>query len=158
MTIQKKHFYHGCALAQIVEHQGFTSLQANKSLDKASDDYGHYIINTSSELFIKFRSAPDGKQVWHFKFDAEEVKRIRQRAKVIPQCFVALVCAPKEICLLDTEELGHLINLRVRTREQTVTARLRPGCSFTVQGSEGELPHTVRRKRFPEALFCQAVV
>ena len=158
MKIQKKHRYHGCALAQIVEHQSFTSLRAGKLVDKAPDGYGHYLINASCELFIKYRSEPDGKQVWHFKFDAEEVKRIRQRAKVIPQCFVALVCALEEICMLDTEELGHLINLRVRTREQSVTARLWPGCSFTVQGSEDELPHTIRRKRFPEALFCQAVV
>lgn len=158
MTIQKKHFYHGCALAQIVEHQGFTSLQAGKLVDKASDGYGHYLINTSCELFIKYRSEPDGDQVWYFKFDADEVKRIRQRAKVIPQCFVALVCASADICLLDMEELGHLINLRVRTREQSVTARLRPGCSFTVAGDDGQLQHTVRRKRFPEALFCQAVV
>jgi hypothetical protein len=157
MTIQKKHLYHGCALAQIVEHQGFTSLEMEKSVDKASDGYGHYLINASCELFIKYRSAPDGEHVWYFSFKAEEVNRIRQRSREIPRCFVALVCAPDEICILDTEELCHLISLRVRTREQRVTLRLRPGCSFTVEGDRGHLPRTVRRKRFPEALFCQAV-
>lgn len=154
MRIQKKHLYHGCALAQIVEHQGFTSLEVEKSVDKASGAYGHYRINSSCELFIKYRSAPDGELIWNFKFEADEVKRVCQRIIVVPNCFVALVCAPEEICVLHIDDLKQLIKLGVRTREQRVTARLSPGCSFTVEGDKGQLPYTVRRKRFPEALFC----
>jgi len=56
-----------------VEHQGFTSLEVEKSVDKASGAYGHYRINSSCELFIKYRSAPDGELIWNFKFEADEV-------------------------------------------------------------------------------------
>lgn len=153
MRIQKKHLYHGCALAQIVEHRGFTSLHIEKSVDKASDTYGHYCINRATHLFIKYRSKGEDAQEWGFSFKAEEVKRILQCSKKATQCFVALVCAPKEVCLLDISQLRQLISFRVRSNDQRITASLKPRCGFAVVGDKGQLSQKVRRNRFPKAVL-----
>jgi len=153
MRIQKKHLYHGCVLAQIAEHRGFTSLHVEKTVDKASDTYGHYRINRATHLFIKYRSKDEHAYAWDFRFQAQEVKRIRDCAGKAPRCFVALVCAPHEICLLDMQELRQLLSFRVRSKDQRITASLAPRCGFSVAGDEGQLSQKVRRNRFPKAVL-----
>lgn len=153
MEIQKKHLYHGCALAQIVEHRGFTSLHVDKSVDKASDSYGHYRINEATHLFIKYRRKGKDAQEWGFSFKAEEVKRILQCSKKATWCFVALVCAPQEICLLDMQQLRQLISFHEDISDQRITASLKPRCGFAVVGDKGQLSRKVCRNRFPKAVL-----
>ena len=49
--IQKQDLYHGAALTQIVEHPTF------KALNRASKNYGHYLVNADREVFVKYSAS-----------------------------------------------------------------------------------------------------
>ena len=66
-------FYHGAALTQIVEHSSF------KALNKASEKYGHYLVNTDQHVFVKYTKASNSspkKSSWQFTLQPEEKQSI----------------------------------------------------------------------------------
>ena len=69
MKIQVHDRLHGAALTQIVEHPRF------KSLNKATKEYGHYLINDDRRLWVKYLSNNGG--TWRFGFSPDEVLRIQ---------------------------------------------------------------------------------
>ena len=79
----------------------------------------------------------------------------RHANKTYEACFCghARLRPPKEICLLDMPQLRQLISFRVRSRDQRITASLKPHCGFVVVGDEGQLSRKVRRNRVPKAVL-----
>ena len=94
MKTQRKHLFHGAALSQIVEHPAFTAL------NKASDAYGHYLVNGSTRMFVKYRGNHDGP--WLFQFSCDEVARVLDdiSSGFAGRSFVVMVCADTTICAL----------------------------------------------------------
>jgi hypothetical protein len=58
MKIQRKDYYHGAVLTQIVEHKSF------KALNKFDEKYGHYKINHDIRLMVKLAS--EDSDPWQF--------------------------------------------------------------------------------------------
>jgi|GEM_PF-4145034 len=58
MRITNEHQRHGSALAQLVKDPRFTAL------NRASAEYGHYLLNDDRRLHMKYASKPTGP--WQF--------------------------------------------------------------------------------------------
>ena len=68
MKVQEQDIYHGTALMQIVEHRSF------KALNRASKEYGHYLINTDRKVFAKY--ATTKRSSWQFTFQLKDLAAI----------------------------------------------------------------------------------
>lgn len=81
MPLSQKDHIHGAALMHLILDSRFTALS------KASDAYGHYLVQTKKypsaearrELFTKYRTTSDGP--WQFTFHHDELARIRKAYK-----------------------------------------------------------------------------
>jgi hypothetical protein len=89
MKIQKKDFYHGAALTQIVEHPSF------KALNKATNKYGHYQINHDTRILIKHLSKLESP--WSFQISEEEINTLVDDISSDQESFLCLVCGETTI-------------------------------------------------------------
>lgn len=144
MKIQEQDRFHGAALTQIVEHESF------KALNKASEKYGHYLINTDHHVFVKYRK-PESTP-WSFTVQPDELKAISSELMAGHTVYLALVCGTTTICALTSDEIQAVINLSV-TASQWIRVDIPKGGSCHVTGSAGALKRTVPHNSFPNKLF-----
>lgn len=145
MRILKQDQLHGAALAQIVKHSAFTSL------NKASDDYGHYLLNDDVRIHVKYCAASDVGP-WQFTFHRADLTRLSADLRSPFRLFVCLVCGASTVCLLSASQVNRLLDVD-RLRDQHIKVASPPGCSMRVSGSGGALDRTVPHSSFPGALF-----
>lgn len=144
MKIQEQDRFHGAALTQIVEHESF------KALNKASEKYGHYLINTDRHIFVKYRK-PDFSP-WTFTLQPDELSAIQSEAEANHIVFLALVCGSTTVCALTRHEINSIIDT-VSTAQQWIRISVPKGGSCHVSGSMGELTRTVPHNSFPNKIF-----
>lgn len=144
MKIQEQDVYHGPALMQIVEHSSF------KALNRASQAYGHYLVNTDRQVFAKYRTAKKGP--WQFVFSTDDLSAISKASSGSDKVFVCLVCGHFTICVLDFAEFKQLVDLRSST-QQSISVDVPPGGSCHLSGSQGKLKKTVPHNAFPNKVF-----
>lgn len=145
MKVQEKHTYHGQALAQIVEHKSF------KALNRASANYGHYIVNADRHVFVKYSTKP--KPPWGFQFspaDLAAIKSVSTRKGV--RIFLALVCGRSTVCLLRESEFTQVIAIGPGA-QQSIRVEVPKGGSCHVHGSQGDLAGTIPHNIFPDRVF-----
>lgn len=144
MKIQEQDIYHGTALMQIVEHPSF------KALNRASKEYGHYLINTDRQVFAKYTTKK--RSPWQFTFQPKDVTAISGAVESGDRLFVCLVCGHVTICALTQNEIRQVIDLKSPT-QQTVRVEVPKGGSCHVHGTSGALVRTVPHNSFPDKVF-----
>lgn len=144
MKIQKKDFYHGAALTQIVEHPSF------KALNKADERYGHYQINDNIRLLLRLRSNKESP--WIFTFEKEDIDILIEDITHNQKSYLCLVCGKESICLLPLNDYQKLIDVS-RSTSQSITIEIPPRSSMHVKSKLMSLNHTISHKDFPDKLF-----
>jgi hypothetical protein len=144
MKIQEQDLYHGAALTQIVEHESF------KALNKGSQNYGHYLINTDRHVYVKYRKG--SKSPWQFTLSPSEMAVIKSEAQKSQFVYLCLVCGNVTICALDFSEIQQLIDLNANS-QQWIKVEVPRGGSCRVSGSKGKLKRTIAHKLFPDKVF-----
>jgi hypothetical protein len=145
MQTREKHLYHGAAITQIVEHDSF------KALNKASDAYGHYLINHDCRLHVKYTKS----NRWSFTFQTSDIARLSEDLALGNRVFVCLVCSDETVCVLDAQDIQSVLDLAQDT-QQWVHISVPDGGSMHVKGYAGELDHAVYHNAFPGMLFEEA--
>jgi len=143
MKIQDKDIWHGAALTQIVEHPSF------KALNRASDKYGHYLINSDIRVFLKYSK---GSGPWHFTITPDDCSVMLHDSFQAGATFVTFVCGTTTIALVTTLELWQIVE-RTSNSQQWIRVAAPSGKSIRIRGSTGNLPRTVAHNRFPADLF-----
>jgi hypothetical protein len=143
MALDKYEFMHGAALVQVVNDPAFTSL------NKASDAYGHYVINEDRRLFMKYSTARSSR--WQFTFHLDEIEAIRADMEDFPT-YVGLVCGTDGVALLSGAELMELVGTCDADQPAVMVSRPRGG-SYRVSCGDVQLPHTIRQNSFPRRLI-----
>lgn len=144
MKNKKLHLYHGIALTQIVEHESFTAL------NRGSQKYGHYLINTDRHVFVKYSTAE--RESWSFTFSTEELTEIREAVHKHQKFFVCLVCGETTVCALTIDEICEVMNLKDQDR-QSIKVTVPQGGSCHVVGALGKLKRAVPHNSYPKKLF-----
>jgi hypothetical protein len=144
MKIQEQHLYHGAALTQIVQHQSF------KALNRASEKYGHYLVNTDRHVFVKYRT--NDKSPWQYTFSPEELSTIDDEIKHKKRVFLCLVCGQTTVCALDADQIQVVLDL-TKKEQQWIRVEVPSGSSCHVSGSKGKLEKTVPHNSFPDKVF-----
>lgn len=145
MQIQPKDYYHGSALTQIVEDPSFTAL------NKVDEKYGHYLINSNIRLLVKHSTSEDSP--WSYTFQPDDLRVIASDLHMGAKTFVCLICGLKTICVLNSEQIMAVIDLR-SSGTQWVRVELRAaGGSLWVQGQKGECRRSIPHIAFPSVLF-----
>lgn len=141
MKIQEQDTYHGSGLVQIVEHPSF------KALNRGSNKYGHYLINTDRHVFAKYSSKK--KSPWQFTFQPDDLNEIRKAGQ---KTFAMLVCGKETVCALTLDEIGQVLDLD-SINAQSITVEIPKGGSCHVKGTTGKLTKTIPHNAFPQKLF-----
>lgn len=144
MKIQDQDLYHGAALTQIVEHKSF------KALNRASEKYGHYLVNTDKHVFVKYRTV--NRSPWTFTVQPDELAVIKAEIDQNYEVFLCLVCGGKTVCALNSEEINNVINSSSNS-SQWIRVEVPKGGSCHVNGSVGNLKLSVPHNSFPEKVF-----
>ncbi len=144
MKIQKHDLYHGAALAQIVKHDSF------KALNRASNKFGHYLVNTDRHVFIKHRT--NRKSPWQHTFSPDEVQAIADAIAERKKVWLCLVCGEATICALTRREIKVLLDLNGNS-QQFITIKVPSGGSCRANGSKGTLKGTIPHNSFPGKIF-----
>ncbi|MDG3015280.1 hypothetical protein [Speluncibacter jeojiensis] len=141
MGIDKQDFQHGAALAAIVKDHRFTSL------NKASERYGHYLVNDDRYVFVKYCTKPSRVQ-YQFTFSAEEKQSIAQ-FRGQKHAYVVLVCGEVAVAELTVAQLEQLTDGDDSARQSTVYIVAQPGRSLRARSAGAELRHAIPRNGFP---------
>lgn len=144
MKIQTQDLYHGAVLTQITEHSSF------KALNKVDSQYGHYLVNHDTRLFVKYLTKETTP--WNFKFHYSELQSIQQDLESTPRVFLCLVCGTETICTLGVQEFSNLIDVTL-SDNQSISVEVPDGGSMHVKGSAGKLSKTLPHNSFPNKLF-----
>ena len=144
MKIQEKDIYHGAALTQIVEHPSF------KALNRATQKYGHYLINTDHHVLVKYRKSPRSPYI--FQLQPEELSHLASVITSNSKVFFCFVCGKETVCALDKNELLTVLDLASLTR-QSVRVEIPRGGSCHVSGTAGKLSRAVPHNSFPDKVF-----
>lgn len=145
MKIQEKDVYHGAALTQIVEHPSF------KALNQASTKYGHYLVNTDRQVFVKYRKAKSSP--WTFTLQPAEVSALASAIAAPHKVFLCLVCGNTTVCALTATEIQTLVDTQSKG-QQWVRVDAPKNKSCRVSGTQGRLKKTVPHKSFPDKVFA----
>lgn len=147
VKIDKYEPLHGAALAQLTTDDRFTSL------NRASDRYGHYLINDSSRVWTKYSSAAGPR--WQFTFTADDVAHIWYDGEDHPDSMlhVVLVCGSETICPLNLDELWTVLDFDENESSQAIVVSAPAGKSMRVKGPIGRLTHTVPHNAFPTCVL-----
>jgi hypothetical protein len=144
VKIQEKDRYHGAALTQIVEHPSF------KALNRASEKYGHYIINTDRNIFVKYRT--NNKTPWQFGLKQEELVWLNDNVSRGDKVYLCLVCGVTTVCALEKSEINTLVDL-ASSDSQYIGVDVPKGGSCHLSGSKGKLKKTIPHSSFPDKVF-----
>ncbi len=144
MKIVDKELYLGAALTQIVECIGFASMR------KASATLGHYEVNDSRRLLIRYTQSERGP--WYFTFRPRDVRLMKEELGKARAFFLGLVCGNTATCLLTADQLVQVLDLAL-AESQSIRVHTRHGASLTVSGSGGALNGKVTHHAFPAGLF-----
>jgi hypothetical protein len=144
MKIQDQDVYHGAALTQVVQHDSF------KALNRASEKYGHYLVNKDHHMFVKYRT--NRKSPWSFTLQADELAAIQAEIKGKKFVFLCLVCGYSTICALTQEELVNTVDVE-SSSSQWVRVTVPKGGSCRVTGSVGTLSKVIPHNSFPDKIF-----
>ncbi len=144
MKILEQERFHGAALTQIVKHRSF------KALNRASDAYGHYLVNTDRQLFVKYRTNTESP--WTFVFPPAELRELGDALGSGDHTYVSLVCGCFTVCCLNKDELAIVLDFG-GAGQQSVRVEVPPGGSCHVSGSNGALTRTVPHNSFPNKVF-----
>ena len=149
MAVAKKALFHGAALIAIVEDPTFTAL------NKASDAYGHYKVNETAKLWIKYAKTPSRQQagdVYQFSFSPDDLQAIKADRVRGGRILIPLVCGDELICCLTREELFSRIPAPIKQTSVRVMRLSKPGTQprVLIEGAE-EL--TVPSSRYPKIVF-----
>ena len=143
MHIQEQDLFHGAVLTQLVEFADSITIKKNKN------EFGHYIINGSINIIVKYRSSR--RSPWRFGFSENEIKIMQQMFADEEVLYLVLVCGSRTICVLNKDELNSVIN--VFSSDSWITVESRYGSSMWVRGSGGRLDCSIRHNDFPKKLF-----
>src|ERR1035441_3129313 len=137
--IDQKDFIHGAALVAIAETPGFTAL------NKASHQYGHYVINRDRYVFVKYSGSkgPD----YLFTFTPAEIKRVINSNRLSRHVYAVLVCGKETITALSAVQLRALIAMPAADA-QSVTIRAEPRKRLRIHGAQGPLGQLIPRHSF----------
>jgi hypothetical protein len=144
MKIQEQDLYHGAALTQIVEHRSF------KALNRASTKYGHYLVNTDRQVFVKYRKAKNSP--WNFTLQPAEVQALASAIAAPHKVFLCLVCGNTTVCALTVAEIQTVVDVKSKS-QQWVRVEVPKGGSCHVSGTNGRVKKTVPHKSFPDKVF-----
>jgi hypothetical protein len=147
LKIKKKDLFQGAALTQIAEHESF------KASNRASNRYGHYLINTDKHVFIKYR---DTQSPYRFILQPNEIGSLSEARKAQGNVFLCLVCGTETVCALNDDELDSILDLSSKVR-QWVRIDIPMGGSCHVSTRRGKLPRAITHSSFPEKLFSPPV-
>lgn len=150
VKIDKYELLHGAALAQLTTDERFTSL------NRASDRYGHYLINDTSRLWTKYSTAAG--PTWQFTFNYDDVAHIWYDAADHPDSLIhiVLVCGSETICPLSLDDLWTVVDADETEASQAVIVSAPSGKSMRVKGPHGQLLHTVPHNAFPGCVLEEA--
>ena len=149
MAVAKKALFHGAALIAIVEDPTFTAL------NKASDAYGHYKVNETAKLWIKYAKTPSRQQagdVYQFSFSPDDLQAIKADRVRGGRILIPLVCGDELICCLTREELFSRIPAPIKQTSVRVMRLSRPGTQPRVL-IEGAAEFNVPGSRYPKIVF-----
>lgn len=149
MKIQVQDLYHGAVLTQITEHDSF------KALNKVDSQYGHYLVNHDTRLFVKYLTKE--KSPWNFKFHESELQAIQHDMESSAKVFLCLVCGQETICALGINEFSNLIDV-TNPESQSIIVEVPTNGSMHVKGTAGKLSKTLRHNSFPDIIFTEADV
>jgi hypothetical protein len=144
MKIQEKDIYHGSALTQVVEHDQF------KALNRATEKYGHYIINADRTIHIRHSTAR--RSPWTYTIKEHDCEIITEDIDAGKTVFIVLVAGSSTVCALNQDEIDTLLDRSCST-PQWLRLDVPTGGSIRVGGSSGELSRKVPHSSFPEKLF-----
>ena len=145
MKIQTQDTYHGTALMQIVEHKTF------KALNKADEQYGHYLVNKDIKLWVKYAS--DEESPWQFTISESDSNGIQTDMKSKGHTVVVLVCGRTTICCVTMEELSELIDLKAG-KAQGIKVDAQPNKQMRITGASLKKDGLkVAHNSFPACIF-----
>lgn len=144
MPIDKYEFIHGAALVQVVNHPSFTAL------NRASERYGHYLINDDRHLFVKYSTSH--RSPWQFTFRADDIDAIQAEVGSSPT-FVALVCGRDGVAVIVGEAILGLFAEAQRADQQAIVVTRPSGGSYRVAGPRGQLAQTIPMNAFPDRIL-----
>ena len=146
MIIQEKDLYHGAALTQVVEHRSF------KALNRATQAYGHYLINTDRHLYVKHSKKKESP--WQFTFEKKHIQLIAQLIQNGRKVFLCIVCGGKTVCVLTEGEISEVLNLDDK-HQQWISVSVPRSGSCHVKGGGGKLERTIPHNSFPDKVFVR---
>lgn len=147
MKIQEQDRFHGAALTQIVEHKSF------KALNRASPKYGHYLVNTDKQVFVKYRKL--ARSPYIFTVQPDELHALSEAQNAPGEVLLCLVCGTETVCALNEDELDAVIDV-FSSASQWVRVEIPKGGSCHVSGSCGKLRRAVTHSSFPDKVFASS--
>ena len=137
--LDKSEFYHGAAIARLLEHRKCMSVRRHGQLG--------YVVNETMFVFIKFSTRANSP--WQFTFDAEDVARSFNLAREFGTLAVALVCGGDGVCALSFPEIWKLL----QDKAGSIGVRRKHNESYAVRGTAGELKRKIPLNRWPLIVF-----
>jgi len=145
VKIQQQDLFHGAALTQIVEHPSF------KALNRASTKYGHYLVNTDRQVFVKYRT--NDESPWQHTVQPDELAALSSAMASTDHVYLCLICGPVTVCALDRDQIAALVDVTSMVAQWIrVDVPARGSCHLS--GSQGKLTRTIRHKAFPDSVFA----
>lgn len=120
------------------------------------DKAGHFCLNEDAFLLVKYASR--NRSPWRFTFrpgDIETLVDDHSQGGLFGGSYVCLTCGFESLCALREEEWSALLDLSETDTQQTIVVRKRPGTSFEVTSSAGNLDRKIPASRFPGLIFEQ---
>lgn len=136
--IEKTEFYHGAALARLVEDPRCEALGKHQ--------YGYRV---NQQRFISIKYSTKARSPWGFNFSQDDIDRLEETSREIGNCFIALVCGGDGICAVSWTTLLGLLG---GTAGWISTKRAHGGC-YGVSGPKGTLQGKVAMNRWPGIIF-----
>jgi len=126
-------------------------------IEDLRDKAGHFYVDCSDrQAFLLVKYSSYDRSPWQFTFQPGDIETLvadHNRGGLFGGSYVCLVCSFESLCVLRGEEWSALLSLDEPQKQQTITAQRRPGTSFQVTGSAGQLSRAVPVSRFPSLLF-----
>lgn len=147
MGIGKEDLHYGAALYRIAKARGFNAVNR---IPRDLTPRGHFSVNGFKRILIRYRA---GERRWYFQFDVEELSTLIRDNRGSNEGYLVLVCGDVGICLLDSDDLNTLLDLRNPSDQCITVERPRRG-QFHVSGHAGRLlDNAVSQTRFPRDLL-----
>jgi len=134
--IEKQDFYHGAALARLVDD--------GRCLSIARHSFG-YLIN--DELFVLIKYSTKGRSPWGFAFSEDDISRITKLSET--KIFIAFVCGGDGVCVVPQTQILSLL----QQKPGWISAKRLSNKAYAVSGPAGSLKHKVPMNRWPSILY-----